>query len=180
VVDEKPIWQRIETDTDKSFAAFCVYRDLGADRSLEKAFRQYSGDEKAKLPGYFGRWSAENSWAERAAAYDDYLLDEHRREREARQKVVETNAWSDYNAIRQGITKSVDLFSKTGWQPDINAMRDLLRLMKEADDLARRSVGLPDRINESKTEVTGKDGGAIEVAFPKFVRAVPPNDSSSD
>jgi hypothetical protein len=34
--------------------------------------------------------------------------------------------------------------------------------MKQADDYARRAVGLPDRITESKNAHTGADGGAME------------------
>jgi UDP-N-acetylmuramoyl-L-alanyl-D-glutamate--2,6-diaminopimelate ligase len=39
---------------------------------------------------------------------------------------------------------------------------NLASLMKQADDYARRAVGLPDRITESKNAHTGADGGAME------------------
>jgi hypothetical protein len=161
-MSETPLWERLESDTDKSFEAFRIYRDMGAQRSLDAAWKKYQ-DRTETVSGYFRQWSADHNWQERVTAWDTYQ-DTLRQERNlARQKLIEDNAYADYTVLRQAIAKytrdytSVDF---TGVKP--HDISNLASLMKQADDYARRSVGLPDRITESKNEHTGKDGGAME------------------
>lgn len=61
------IYDRQDTDTDKSFAAFCVYRDMGGDRSLEKLRIQCGYRSGRKLE----QWSSKYQWVKRCAAFDD-------------------------------------------------------------------------------------------------------------
>ena len=61
---EKP-WERQATDTDKSFEAFTIYRDMGVGRSLEKV-----GSQLGKSPKLMERWSRYHGWVERAAQWD--------------------------------------------------------------------------------------------------------------
>jgi hypothetical protein len=176
VVDEKPIWQRIETDTDKSFAAFCVYRDLGADRSIQKTQEKLS-----KSSGYLRvlyEWSSNGNWVERAAAYDEYLLDEHRREIETRRKIVQTNEWNDYTVLRKGVAKRIKVMEDTDWaNTNAENIHSLLTLMRTVDDYARRAVGLPEKITESKTDVTS--GGEKLPTWGEWVKQVLESDDGS-
>jgi hypothetical protein len=71
-------WERQPGETEAAYVAFCSYRDLGAERSLNAA---YSTDGK-RAPGQWAKWSAQNQWVARAEAYDDYLEGEVRRLRE--------------------------------------------------------------------------------------------------
>ena len=74
-------WRRREGETAKAYAAFCLYRDLGSGRSLEKA-RQALG----KSSGYIRQletWSSRSAWQERCRTYDAFLELLSRREREA-------------------------------------------------------------------------------------------------
>lgn len=59
-------WERQEEETSKAYAAFCVYRDLGPERSLAKA-----GAALGKNPGGLEEWSSKNDWVKRSAAWDD-------------------------------------------------------------------------------------------------------------
>lgn len=64
-------WERREGETPKAFAAFCVYRDMGASRSLDKT-RQ----ELGKSAGYtrvLEDWSSHHNWGRRADLYDEHL-----------------------------------------------------------------------------------------------------------
>lgn len=70
---ERKAWERQEGETGKAFAAFCVYRDMGTERSIEKAYRRGNGRETASVPGYFAGWSARHDWVARAEAYDAFL-----------------------------------------------------------------------------------------------------------
>lgn len=60
-----PEWERIETDTDKSWEAFVVYRDLGADRTLDKVAKVLG-----KSNGLIERWSQKHEWVRRAGLWD--------------------------------------------------------------------------------------------------------------
>jgi hypothetical protein len=80
-VATKPDWERLEEESEKAYAAFCVYRDLGVERSLVVAW-QTLHREATRAPGYWHDWSARFRWVARAALYDDYLDAERRRIRE--------------------------------------------------------------------------------------------------
>jgi hypothetical protein len=60
-----------EQQTDESpqaFAAFVVYRDMGADRSLVHVSRIHN-----KSIATLGKWSTKHNWVERARSYDAAL-----------------------------------------------------------------------------------------------------------
>lgn len=59
-------WDRRENETSKAYEAFCVYRDMGTDRSLGKVAAKLQKSETL-----MGRWSGCNDWVERAAQWDD-------------------------------------------------------------------------------------------------------------
>lgn len=63
------IWQRQQDETDKSYEAFEVYRDLGEERSLKKttAALGYSSDTNVE------RWSSRFQWRKRVVAFDNSL-----------------------------------------------------------------------------------------------------------
>ncbi len=161
---ETPIYKRLPSDTDKSFEAFCIYRDMGANRSLEKVAEKCS-----KSVGLLYRWSAANNWQERVAAYDASLDEKHLDKQAERQEKIKDNAFKDYEFLR----KSIDNF-----KTNIEAMRfvgvnayeigTLVELMKKADDYARRAVGLPDKITEQKNEHSGVGGApiAFRIEYP--------------
>lgn len=63
--DVKP-WERQDGETVKQFEAFCEYRDMGKTRSLQKV-----SEKLAKSETLIKRWSANNNWIERVAAWED-------------------------------------------------------------------------------------------------------------
>lgn len=72
-------WERQEEETDKAFAAFCIYRDMGAGRSLAGAWQKQRKDggktaeKTTNPPRYWEQWSSLYSWSARAVAYDEHL-----------------------------------------------------------------------------------------------------------
>lgn len=58
-------WDRNDTDTDKSFEAFVVYRDLGPARTYTEVSRKLH-----KVPSLIKRWSYQHDWRKRVKAYD--------------------------------------------------------------------------------------------------------------
>lgn len=71
-------WERRERETTKAYEAFCIYRDMGRERSLSKV-----AEKLQKSETLMGRWSRENGWVERAAKWDD---EQDRIERETAQR----------------------------------------------------------------------------------------------
>lgn len=67
------IYDRQNTDTDKSFAAFAIYRDMGSDRSLEKVRIECGYRSGRKLE----QWCSKYKWVERCRAFDDDELRSH-------------------------------------------------------------------------------------------------------
>jgi len=77
-ITPKP-WERQERETPKSFAAFCVYRDMNPqERSLPN-----TAIAVGKSRSLMDAWSQKYGWVERAAAWDD---EQDRLKREADQK----------------------------------------------------------------------------------------------
>lgn len=59
-------WERQEKENPKPYEAFCIYRDMGTQRSLSKV-----AEKLQKSGSLIGRWSRTYNWTERAAAWDD-------------------------------------------------------------------------------------------------------------
>jgi len=68
-------WERLAGETGAAFSAFCVFRDLGADRNIRKAVESAEKEEAvwAKRYKVWRNWAALYRWRERAADYDKYL-----------------------------------------------------------------------------------------------------------
>lgn len=77
-------WEKRETETPKAFAAFCAYRDLGPERSIEKV-----GQKLGKSKALIERWSRKHEWVSRVVAYDVRLESKVRAETETEK--VRTN-----------------------------------------------------------------------------------------
>ncbi len=71
-------WDQQPEETAKAYAAFCIYRDLGAGRTLEKC-RVDVGEMSGKTPlsyRQYERMSARYRWSERVAAWDGAVRQE--------------------------------------------------------------------------------------------------------
>ena len=65
------LWTRLLNETSKAYRAFEVYRDLGAERSIQK-----EGKTLKKNAVALGRLSKKYDWVQRAKAYDAYIRQE--------------------------------------------------------------------------------------------------------
>jgi hypothetical protein len=67
--------KRLPGESYEAYRAFCIYRDQGPGRSLNKAWRQEraergKGCPQARCPGRWRLWAREWKWVERAVSYD--------------------------------------------------------------------------------------------------------------
>jgi hypothetical protein len=83
-----PLWERQPGESTQAFAAFVIYRDLGAARSLRASYARQKGVEdgpELRANGRLYAWSADHNWVERAAAWD---AEQDRIRRQAHQEEV--------------------------------------------------------------------------------------------
>jgi len=77
------IWTRRKGERSKAYSLFCIYRDLGINRSLDKVKQKYCETEDDTISiSYVTKLSGANGWVERAEAYDDYLEEKTRLDNE--------------------------------------------------------------------------------------------------
>lgn len=76
--------ERIPGEGARAFNAFLAYRDLGPERSIDKAYRVATQQQESsrRASGTWMNWAAQFEWVERARAYDGYLEAKARRSRE--------------------------------------------------------------------------------------------------
>lgn len=167
---DTPIWQQQPGETAKAYAAFCLYRDMGVSRSLEKTWGEYkeiNGNNSVSMPGYFRDWSTANSWVERAKAYDAYLADKRREQfealrmdqREKRQQIVQAlnGMLASVMAEQQKAQQQGKAITPTALTRIANAAAKVLAESRaEFNDMPQQRMA---------HEVGGKDGGPIEHAL---------------
>lgn len=74
VKKQRPIYEQLIEESDKAYAAFLVYRDMGRKRSVPSAYRTATGRIQAKQAnGQWNLWADKFTWRKRAEAWDRHL-----------------------------------------------------------------------------------------------------------
>lgn len=136
-------WERQEGESAKAFEAFCVYRDMGLNRSIRKV-----AEELSKSETLMARWSGNYNWVERATQWDS------EQDRAVRQQQLD-----DIKKMRKrhaDLAQSMLIKAARALQrlPDdeIKAS-DVSRMVETASKLERISRG------DSETIIEERDGG---------------------
>jgi hypothetical protein len=68
-------WERLRGESSAAFAAFCAFREYGAERNIRKAVDGTEKDEGVRAKRYrvWRNWSTCFRWRERAADFDNYM-----------------------------------------------------------------------------------------------------------
>jgi hypothetical protein len=68
-------WERLIGESSLAFSAFCVFRDLGAERNIRKAVETVETNKMSQAKKYnvWRNWCTLFRWRERAADYDRYI-----------------------------------------------------------------------------------------------------------
>lgn len=141
------IWERQPGESSKAYAAFCVYRDLGPQRSLDGARRTFERGGKRISVKFLGRWSSRYNWVARCEVYDDYI---ERRKREEREKDILEMAERHARiavAFQEKVAERLQQLNPAELEP-----RDLSKWLDVAVKVERLSRGEPTEIG--KQEVT--------------------------
>lgn len=92
-VPDRDPWEKQKGESAKAFAAFAIYRDLGPNRSLQKASQAIAETAPRRkvetILQQLKEWSAKYGWVDRCDAYDVYV---DRRFREAKESAAERMA----------------------------------------------------------------------------------------
>jgi hypothetical protein len=80
-------WERLPEEGGAAFGAFCVFRDLGFERSIRKAVESVENNPTLQGKKYkvWRNYSTQFRWRERAADYDRYI--EHLKQGELRKTI---------------------------------------------------------------------------------------------
>jgi hypothetical protein len=68
-------WEKLTTESSKAYAAFCAFRDFGAERNVRKAVEATVADKSKweKRYAVWRGWCTQFRWKERAANYDRHI-----------------------------------------------------------------------------------------------------------
>ena len=86
------VYSRRIGESQKAFAAYVEYRDMGAKRSTEGVSRKLS-----KVTTFLSRWSSRWGWVGRARAYDDDLAAKEKAAKDFALK-AEAEKWAEAQA----------------------------------------------------------------------------------
>ncbi|WP_425218348.1 hypothetical protein [Tumidithrix helvetica] len=144
-------YDRQSHDTDKSWAAFCVYRDMGSDRTIEK-LRIEIGQRSVR---HLEKWSSDCGWVERCRQFD---ADQLKRQSIALQKLrlerrleMEKDAWDRREKYKKKASQMLTIpitqrivndDGSTIINPtDKWSLKDAIALDKYADELGILATG---------------------------------------
>ena len=153
-LNNKKKWECLQDETSRQFKAFCIYRDMGVERSIGAVAREWS---ESGATSRLNEWSRKHQWVERALNYDEHV-DEIRRAKQE-QEIVEMSA----RHVR--IARNFDKIDKRlqSINPNDLSPQDLARWYDTSVKIERISLGVPTENIKQEQEVTEiKDESTIE------------------
>lgn len=140
------VWEQQKDESAQAFEAFVLYRDMGAERSLEAVAQKLS-----KSISLIKRWSREKNWVERVRAYEN-----------AQQKVAFAEDIKNRKDMRKRhIAISLQLQKKVlkaleNLKIEKMSAKEIREFLKMATDLERLSRTLPEQ-EDSKIPISDSD-----------------------
>ena len=167
----QPFEQQLK-ESGKAFAAFTLYLNMGEQRSARAV-----ANKLAKSEQLIRRWSARHCWVERVDAYAKHLAGcEHEnksallREKSAqwlvRQEELKEREW----AMHEKCIEAAEL-ALANFMARENAyanLGDIARILEVASKIGRLASGMP----TEKTEITGEEGGPIQIELMAALRKI--------
>lgn len=145
-------WERQPGETVKAFDAFTTWRDLGPDRSVQKA-----ANAMGKSRQLLADWAIKNNWRRRIDAWTREL---DRQRTEAQLKAVEEMATRHTRGALLLFNAATQRAQQLSEDPGLLSPRDVARMFAVAVDVERKSRGEPDRL-----ELTGVADAATKTAL---------------
>lgn len=141
-------WNMRPDESAKAYQAFEVYRDMGADRSLERVSRTVP----VRLPSVKD-WSSKYSWQARVRAFDEAAA--------AKASAIALEDAATVRARQAQHAKVIQLRAMqkiAGTDPGDMTVGEATRAWQVGAENERKALGIPDKLEHS-----GPDGGPIPV-----------------
>jgi hypothetical protein len=165
-------FEQLPRESNKAFAAFRVYLDLGPERSLAT-----TGAKLGKSKVMMEKWSRRYNWSGRVAAHARYVTEVERLAIEglAREKaVVWDKVWEDQRILewnrRNRLVRLADrLLEEWEKHPEKRGtLEGLARIMELGVRLGRQASGMPLETKEIKGEIKATLEVEWEIALKKI------------
>lgn len=139
------LWEKQEFETSKRYKLFCIYRDLGITRSLNKVCDELGRNRKYRRA--LEMYSSKDRWVMRCEAYDLYLEEQARKQNEQEIKEMKKRH------IQQSLLMQKNVISKIQEvQVSDLSLADCVRMF----DVAVKIERLSRDCDTSKLEVNNK------------------------
>lgn len=126
--DTKP-WERQEGESAKAYEAFCIYMEMGAERSQRAV-----GQKLGKSSTLISRWSSTHRWVERVAAYDADLR------KRARARTIENARKMNNRHVKIALQmQEKALAALAVLEPESIDPKNMIAMLREATRLERES-----------------------------------------
>lgn len=176
------IFERQERESDKAFAAFKTYLELGPERSLALA-----GDKLGKSKRMMEKWSRKFDWPARVQAHAAHLADIERRTAEAlavqagtdwakRQEQHREDEWQTRGELIALAREAIERWKKNSAR--CGTLEGIARLLDLASKLGRVSSGLSLEPVDKPQDEDAAFMIQIEVALEKIYGAAKPVEST--
>jgi hypothetical protein len=141
IVKVKAYEQR-EGETPKAYAAFCVYRDLGVNRTIDTAYCIVSGipTGSKQAPSHFRDWAASNEWVKRSGDYDRDLESARRSDLMDADRTAYMASLEDYRKQLQTIGQAGLNFSAQWLYVSQAMLTPIVNKVKAGQTLTRQEI----------------------------------------
>lgn len=149
----KQPWDRLEGERSKAYHYFCMYRDMGVERTMNKLRQALIEGHAEIIPtlARLGMMSTRNGWVKRAEAYDDYLAEIQRKESEKELlEMYAVHAKAGRALADSGVKR---LIKERDDGIDISASEARHRI-KEGFEIEARARGVT--LEKEEVDITGK------------------------
>lgn len=142
-------WERQPGEGAKAYQAFALYRDAGIERSADKVAATLG-----KSRNMLYRWSVAHSWVLRASSFDRHEDRIFQLARRAQQRRA-----ADRQARIAGAMMSKLVERLQSLDVAKMSLREMAHWLDVTAKVERQALGIADKV-----EITGADGGPVEVA----------------
>ena len=128
------LWDRQEGETAKQYEAFCIYRNMGIERSQRKVSEQLGKSE-----ALMSRWASLNNWTERVTAYDE---DQERLARKLQQREIAKMRQRHAKIAADMLSKAAEaLEAMNAYEINSQGLSRMVEVATKIERISRGDVG---------------------------------------
>ena len=171
------LFEQLPRESDKAFAAFRCYLELGPQRSIREV-----GQQLAKSEGLIQRWAAKFDWRGRVAAQAAYFSELERSALESLACTKAVDWWQLHESVRREAwceaEKAIALVAEARkrWEKSGRTVgfEGMARMLDLAFKLKQFAASMPTEIKEVHQRVSGSVSLEWEAAIQKAYGQVAP------